>query len=48
MRRGVVFRCRMLWHGALKFLYYMAYIGIVDMVNASLSRSFWRRLHAPS
>ena len=34
------FRCRMLWHGALKFLYYMAYIGIVDMVNASLSRSF--------
>lgn len=30
----------MLWHGALKFLYYMAYIGIVDMVNASLSRSF--------
>ena len=34
------FRCWMLWHGALKFLYYMAYIGIVDMVNASLSRSF--------
>ena len=34
------FRCRMLWHGALKFLYNMANIGIVDMVNASLSRSF--------
>lgn len=40
------FRCRMLWHGALKFLYYMAYIGIVDMVNAQSVALLWRRLHA--
>lgn len=33
------FRCRTLERGALKLVYYSAYLGVVSLVNASLSRA---------
>lgn len=38
-------RCRTMGRGVLKFVYYMSYIGLVGVVNASLSRSFG--IHVP-
>ena len=38
-------RCRAMGRGALKFVYYFSYIGLVGVVNVSLSRSFG--IHVP-
>lgn len=38
-------RCRAMGRGVLKFVYYFSYIGLVGVVNVSLSRSFG--IHAP-
>lgn len=38
-------RCRAMGRGVLKFVYYVSYIGLVGVVNVSLSRSFG--IHVP-
>lgn len=38
------FRCRALERGSLKLVYYCAYLGVVALVNASLSRAFGMEL----